>query len=97
MKPDNLLIDANGHVKLTDFGLCASVKKYRQSILNQILRNSNEELDLSKEPDERSKEWKRKRKLLVGTFSFKTKMKFDKCAAACSSIQHNTAFPFKMF
>ncbi len=27
IKPDNLLLDANGHVKLSDFGLCTGLKK----------------------------------------------------------------------
>lgn len=65
VKPDNLLIDANGHIKLTDFGLCASLKKYRQSVLNQLLRKSSEELSCTKTREDRLKEWKRKRRLLV--------------------------------
>ena len=27
VKPDNMLLDANGHVKLTDFGTCMRMDK----------------------------------------------------------------------
>jgi serine/threonine protein kinase len=44
IKPDNLLLDARGHVKLSDFGLCTGLKKshrtdfYRD--LSQVLENN---------------------------------------------------------
>jgi len=38
IKPDNLLIDAQGHIKLTDFGLCTGFETSRFKALNKILK-----------------------------------------------------------
>jgi len=66
IKPDNLLIDAKGHIKLTDFGLCTGFETTRLKALNKILKLQSKELQNSdiqpKTRDQRLKEWKKKRR-----------------------------------
>lgn len=72
IKPDNLLIDAKGHIKLTDFGLCTGFQTTRLKSLNKILKLQSKELrdgDIQhKTREQRLKEWKKKRRHLVSFF-----------------------------
>ena len=44
IKPDNLLIDAEGHLKLSDFGLCTGLQDKQFSTLNRLLKGQSSTL-----------------------------------------------------
>nr|CAB3266654.1 serine/threonine-protein kinase 38-like [Phallusia mammillata] len=70
IKPDNLLIDAKGHIKLSDFGLCTGLKKAHRTDYYRDL-SSAQPIDFSTRPltanDSRRKAetWKSKRRKLA--------------------------------
>uniref|UniRef100_UPI000EF49492 serine/threonine-protein kinase 38-like n=1 Tax=Ciona intestinalis TaxID=7719 RepID=UPI000EF49492 len=70
IKPDNLLIDARGHIKLSDFGLCTGLKKAHSTDYYRDLTQA-QPIDFTTRPlnanDSRRKAetWKSKRRKLA--------------------------------
>ncbi|KAJ1356610.1 Serine/threonine-protein kinase sax-1 [Parelaphostrongylus tenuis] len=67
VKPDNLLLDARGHVKLSDFGLCTGLKKIHRT---EHYRNWPSQLppDFVSKPVEskrKAETWKKNRRAYV--------------------------------
>eukprot|EP00736_Rhodelphis_marinus_P011128 Rmarinus@m.11551 len=60
IKPDNLLFDAQGHLKLSDFGLCTSVKCYTDMVDENP--SPPPESDTSMSYSQRTASWKRNRR-----------------------------------
>jgi len=69
IKPDNLLFDKDGHIKLSDFGLCTGLQNNRLTALYKTLEGENKELtkeDLkSLNRKEKIASWKTKRRVLA--------------------------------
>jgi len=69
IKPDNLLLDQKGHIKLSDFGLCTGLETSRLSQMYKLLEGQTSELhqkDLeSIGKKEQIDQWKKKRKVLA--------------------------------
>lgn len=76
IKPDNLILDKSGHLKLSDFGLCKPLDDKYSSLLleddemlSQDSENQSGKSDADKAPWQMPKEqllqWKRNRRALV--------------------------------
>jgi len=69
IKPDNLLLDKAGHIKLSDFGLCTGLQTKRFSSLYKKLMNADtglQEGDTHRSTQQQKIDtWKRKRRVLA--------------------------------
>ncbi|PIN25267.1 NDR serine/threonine kinase [Handroanthus impetiginosus] len=85
IKPDNLILDRNGHLKLSDFGLCKPLEKYSSMLLEDgdfTTEGSTTECEGHTDTDtapwlmakEQLQQWKRNRRALaystVGTLDY---------------------------
>ena len=80
IKPDNLILDKNGHLKLSDFGLCKPLDIIYSTILledevfqNQVSAHESEAYSSCERPPwlmpkEQLQQWKRNRRALVVSF-----------------------------
>eukprot|EP01094_Clydonella_sp_ATCC50884_P029526 TRINITY_DN926_c0_g1_i1.p1 TRINITY_DN926_c0_g1~~TRINITY_DN926_c0_g1_i1.p1 ORF type:complete len:490 (-),score=189.61 TRINITY_DN926_c0_g1_i1:411-1880(-) len=69
IKPDNLLLDKDGHIKLSDFGLCTGLQTNRLTQLYKKLHDQSRDLQQNdrehKTRKERLETWKKKRRVLA--------------------------------
>lgn len=69
IKPDNLLLDQDGHIKLSDFGLCTGLQtKQFKSLYKKLIGETTELKDTDtdrKSQREKINTWKQKRKVLA--------------------------------
>lgn len=66
LKPDNVLIANNGHVKLSDFGLAKGFASKEESYISEYQKAKEEDVKLAMPSKSRSK-YKRDRKLMFST------------------------------
>merc|ERR1719497_236053 len=67
IKPDNILLDSRGHVKLSDFGLCTGLKKSHRTEFYKDLSQVKPS-DFSNNPMDSKRKletWKSKRRALA--------------------------------
>lgn len=65
IKPDNLLLDARGHIKLSDFGLCTGLKKSHRTEFYKDLKQAKPSDFASSPMDSKKQSWRKKRRALA--------------------------------
>merc|ERR1719175_319332 len=66
IKPDNLLRDARGHVKLSDFGLCTGLKKsHRTDFYRDLSQVKPPDFNSPVDSKRKAESWKSKRRALA--------------------------------
>ncbi|CAF0811170.1 unnamed protein product [Didymodactylos carnosus] len=84
IKPDNLLLDAKGHIKLSDFGLCTGLKKaHRTEFYRDIPNMRPQDFKNPLDSKRRAETWKKNRRALaystVGTPDYIAPEVFKQC------------------
>lgn len=101
IKPDNLILDKNGHLKLSDFGLCKPLEDKYSTILLEDESIINLEPTCEAEghwlmPKEKLQQWKRNRRALVFSLLSCLTPSNILCATV-GSLSHALLFILKCF